>query len=88
MNGCKIERAPIDGPISVHRVPDKSGGFRCSATEPIDTEFDDLIKIDVSHDGKDQSMRMTEYNARRVLGALSLVLQLPLSKAAQKEIVL
>lgn len=45
-----------------------------------------LIGIQVKHDGVTQDMVMSEWNARRVLGMLSVILELPLSPKAQKSI--
>jgi len=41
----------------------------------------------VSH-GQEMLIRCTEYNARRILGALSVVLHLPLSAKSSKAIVM
>ena len=47
---------------------------------------DGSITIEVTHNGRSQSITMGEFNARRVLATLSLLTELRLSKAAEKAI--
>lgn len=47
---------------------------------------DDVVLIAVTTDGVRECIQCTEYNARRVLGALSVMLGLPLRTEAAKEI--
>lgn len=63
-------RQPLDGPIEVRRMGDNH----------------EEICIRVTNNDQARGVVMSEYNAWRVLGALSLLLGLPLSKAAQKAI--
>jgi len=44
------------------------------------------IIIDVVHDGEEERIVCSEFNARRILGALSVLLQVPLSASAAKSI--
>ncbi len=44
------------------------------------------IRIAAETGGATESMLVTEYNAARVLGALSLILEAPLSKSVAKAI--
>lgn len=44
------------------------------------------IRIAVTTGGTEESILVTEYNAARVLGALSLLLEAPLSKQVAKAI--
>lgn len=46
----------------------------------------DLFGLGVFHDGEEGSIVCTEYNARRLLGALSVMLGLPLSREASKKV--
>ena len=46
----------------------------------------ETIAVYVEHEGEIRTLRMTEWNARRVLALLSVVLEMPLSKSAAKEI--
>lgn len=48
---------------------------------------DGRIGIEVTDHGKHSAIAMSEYNAWRVFGALSLILGIPLTKAAGKAIV-
>ena len=47
---------------------------------------DDTIAIEVEHDGEKQSLRCSEYNARRVFGALSVLLGFPLPRNISRKI--
>lgn len=47
---------------------------------------DDTIRITVETNGVSESVTMSRYNAWRVFGAMSLFLDLPLSKALGKAI--
>lgn len=50
------------------------------------TRRDDGIGISVTHDGQEHDLLLTEWNARRLLGMLSVILELPLQRAAAKRI--
>jgi hypothetical protein len=47
---------------------------------------DDFIALDSTHAGKEESLVVSEYNAWRIFGLLSVMLHLPLSKAVNKAI--
>lgn len=47
-------------------------------------DADDTIVVEVEHNGVNRHLQMSEWNARRVFASLSLILQIPLSKAAGK----
>jgi hypothetical protein len=61
--------------VSVERLPDDPG--IC-----VREEGPDHVEVTVGDDW----VIMSRYNARRVLGALSIILELPLTKAAAKSI--
>jgi hypothetical protein len=65
------ERTPVDGPVSLYIV---------------DGTNHERLAISVTTDGREQIMIVTEHNAWRVLGLLSFMLKVPLSKAAEKVI--
>lgn len=67
------KRAPCDGSVGVSRMLASDEGG-------------DRVLVTVTTNGEDQTICMSPFNAARVLSALSLVLDLPLSKAAQKAI--
>ena len=46
----------------------------------------DFIALDSTYDGKAESLVVSEFNAWRIFGAMSLILGIPLSKAAGKAI--
>lgn len=64
------QRQPLDGPISVTRMGDNH----------------EEICISVTNNDQARGVVMSEYNAWRVLGALSVILGVPLSKTASKAI--
>ena len=44
------------------------------------------VAVDVTTHGETETIHMSEFNAWRMLGALSLMLEVPLSKEAQRAI--
>lgn len=44
------------------------------------------IYISVTHNGIEQGLTMSDWNARRIFGSLSVILELPLAKSAAKKI--
>lgn len=68
--GKRLQRKGYDGPVSVLRLE----------------SLDDTIRVIVEHKGKEHAVDMSQWNARRVLALLAVVLEMPLSKAAAKEI--
>jgi hypothetical protein len=55
---------------------------RTPADGPVSvTREGDRIRVTAATDGNRESILMTEYNAARILGLLSLILEAPLSKS-------
>ena len=69
----RVERTRRDGIVTVNRLV-------------CDNDVGDEIHLAVNDNGREQEMEMSEYNARRLLGQLAQVLELPLSAASRKEI--
>jgi hypothetical protein len=63
-------RTEKDGQISVSRMPNER----------------DTLVISVTHDGVQQALTLSEHNASRIFGLLSMMLEIPLSKAVGKAI--
>lgn len=61
---------------------------RASTDGPISVNAigDDRISISVTHDGREQSIEMSRYNAARVFAGMALILGIPLSKQVGKAI--
>lgn len=64
------ERRSVDGGIVVRRCGDAY----------------DSIVINATHDGKESSLVVTDYNAIRIFGALAFLLAIKLPAALMKEI--
>jgi hypothetical protein len=65
------EREPSDGAVRIGRT--LPSGSR-------------MVFIEATHGGETECLRISEYNAWRILGMLSLVLEIPLTKEAQRAI--
>lgn len=58
----------------------------CDGTVTVTRLGRDLLAVAVVHEGEEQRLMMSEFNARRVFGMLSLMLELPLSPKVGKAI--
>lgn len=60
---------------------------RAPTDGPISVQWvGDELCISETHDGKESHIKLSPFNARRILGAMGMLLDLPLSKAAVKSI--
>lgn len=70
------------GPL---KMPERTTADGNVSVNVIGAEHDRLA-VSVTTDGREQVLILTEHNAWRVLGLLSFMLKVPLSKAAEKVI--
>ena len=68
-----IERGAWDGAVRVAEGAACANGQR-------------TLAVTVEHNGEEQRIVMSEFNARRVFGMLSMMLELPLSSTVGKAI--